>query len=123
PGLMCDPGNDGDTVILLGLEVLILEHPVRVAGSTDIWPHARVAMRGEVVEVTVILNASAIAAAVGDVFEYRGDRMARGTVRHENPQGDLHAIAHLHPCRLNLFDSIGTETAGGARRGHWVLWR
>ena len=78
PGLRRDPVQHLQRVVLLLLQVLALEHALRIAGAAHVDAHGGIAVAGEIGMVQRIALGGAVALAVGQIFEDRRHRVLLG---------------------------------------------
>nr|WP_263433867.1 hypothetical protein [Chromohalobacter salexigens] len=81
PGLLGEPGDRGDDVVLLAGQVFVFQHAVRVTAAAQIDAQRGVAVAGEVGMHALVVGTGGIPLAVGNALDDRGDGMGLGVGR------------------------------------------
>jgi hypothetical protein len=105
PGLLREPGDRLDRVVLFLLQIFVEHHPFGIAGAADIEPHAGIAVGRDIGMRVVVPVARAVAPAIGDIFEDRRHGLALGILRHPDARREPGAVRHRDPHRLDMADS------------------
>ena len=75
PGLGRDPGHDLEAIVLLLLQIFVLQQPVGFAGAAHVDAKAGIAIAGEIGMGEMIALRRAVALAIGQIFQDRGNRL------------------------------------------------
>ncbi len=107
PALCREPGDHLEAVVLLLLQILILEQPVGLAAAAHVDAHSGIAVPGEIRVGEGVALGRAVALAVGQEFEDRGDRPRLGILGKEDPRRQPRAVGEGDEEILDLADTAG----------------
>ena len=107
PGLLREPGDHLERVVLLLSRVLVVEDPVRLAAAAHVDAHGRVAVAGEVRLADGVARGGAVVLAVGEVLEDRRHRIGLGVAWQPDARPEARPVGELDPRVLDLADGPG----------------
>ncbi len=113
PGLSGDPGDDLYPVRQLRPIVLVDHHPFGIPRPAHIDPHIGDAVAGQLLAPGAVMGPVAVALAIGDVFQHRGNRRVLGALRQEQPRRQPHPVRHGDPDMLGHRDRPRLRQAPG----------
>ena len=105
PGLLGDPGEDLDGVVLLLLRVFVGDDAVAVPRAPHVHPDGRVAEAGEVGLALGVANGRSVGLAVREVLEDRRHRVVLGVLGQPDPRGEARPVGEVEPGVLDLADA------------------
>ncbi len=111
PGLLGQPGDDLQRIVLLALHILVFDQALGIAGAGNVDPRRGIAVGREPHMLAVVAQPRSVAAAIGQVFEDAGDRVLRGILRQEQARRQLSAAADRNPGQLDILDLVAEELA------------
>ncbi len=100
PGLLREPGDDLDGVVLLLGEVLVVDQAVGVARAADVDAHAGEAALGPPGVARLVALARAVGAAVGDRLQDHRRRARADVVGQPDPRRQAAAVGERDPDRV-----------------------
>ena len=107
PGLARNPLDHLERIVLLLLQVLIRQMPVRFARAAHVDANRRIAVRGKIAMHGFIAAARAVAFAIRNVLEDRRDRRVRGIIRQPETCAKTAPVCERDPEMLDDFDDVG----------------
>ena len=102
PGLLPDPADDLQGVVLLLLGVLVGEAAVAFAGTAHVDADGGVAEAGDVRLAPRVAHCRAVALPVREVLEDRRNRVGLGVVGEPDAGGDARPVGEVEPGVLDL---------------------
>jgi hypothetical protein len=131
PRLTGEPGEHGDAVVLLLLEILVEEDALRVAAAAQVDADAGIAVAGEIRVPRRVADRSAVVLPVRDVLEQGRHRLGLRRLREPDlrrqagPVGDgdpvvlddLHLVGEVAPNRLHTYWSTISRMHALTRSG------
>ena len=105
PGLLREPRDHLERVLVLLLRVLVEQDPVGLAGPPHVHPHGRVAVAGDVRLPLSVAYGRAVVLAVREVLEDRRHGIVLGVLGKPDPRREPAAVRKRDPGVLDLADA------------------
>ena len=116
PGLLGQPRDRLETVLLLERQVLVEHDPVGVTAPAQVEANGGVAVAGEVGMVVGVAHGERVALAVGHVLEDRRHGVVLGVLGKPHPSGEPGAVGHRDPGVVDRADAAGKVGANAHGR-------
>ena len=100
PGLLRDPRDDLDRVVLFLLDIFVGHVAVGFAGSAHVHADGGVAVFSEIAMHGLVAAARAVALAIRNIFEHGGNRILFGALRQPEARTKARSVAHGDPQML-----------------------